>query len=507
MEAAEEVKGMLASQSSWQEELSKGKMFGVLVVQDGDNIGFLAAYSGILDGRNGHPYFVPPVYDLLRPEGFFKTGEKTVTELNHRIDALEKDAMRTELRKIQDEMQARRDCELSDFRHRMDEAKRRRDEIRNHTSDTDIQTELIRESQYLKAEYKRMVRKWDAEIKDITDKLYQYTLRANALKEERKLRSAALQRQIFNRFRMRNARGETRNLCDIFTDYGRELPPAGSGECAAPKLLQFAYSQGLHPVAMGEFWWGASPKTELRRHGSFYPACRSKCEPILSFMLEGLDVEPNPLNAPITHHAPKVVYEDEWMVAVNKPAGMLSAPGKNGSTSVWDWARRNYPEADGPLLVHRLDMDTSGLLLIAKTKEVHRHLQQQFETHEVKKRYVALLGGIVTEKEGFIRLPLRPDPDERPLQKVDPVNGKPAVTRYEVMGYENGRTRMAFYPQTGRTHQLRVHAAHPEGLNAPIIGDGLYGQRADRLYLHAEAIEIRHYLTGHPIRIQVPCPF
>ena len=323
------------------------------------------------------------------------------------------------------------------------------------------------------------------------------------LRTERKTRSAALQQRLFKQFQMLDACGRKRDLCDIFQDTAQKVPPAGAGECAAPKLLQYAYRSGLQPVAMAEFWWGDSPKNEIRRHGYYYPACKGKCEPILRHMLQGLQVEDNPLqNDSHRDTELEILYEDEWLLVVNKPAGMLSVPGKLDVDSVYQRVRRIYPEATGPMIVHRLDMATSGLLLIAKTKEVHQNLQAQFKNRTVRKRYVALLDGLVKRREGLIALPLRPDPEDRPRQVVDEVSGKPAVTLFETLICEAHRSRVLFFPQTGRTHQLRVHAAHPLGLDAPIVGDELYGKRAERLYLHAEYLAFRHPVSGRMIEVE-----
>ena len=428
VKAAEEVQQYLQTRTDWHEELQQGKMFGVLVVKaPTGEVGYLAAFSGNLAGSNHHDYFVPPVYDLLNPDGYFKEEEARISAINVML---------------------------------------------NHTNDNNPKT-------------------------------------IEALKEERKQRSIALQQWIFEQFRLRNARGEEQDIYSIFTQTAHRNPPAGTGECAAPKLLQYAYLNNLQPLAMAEFWWGNSPKGEIRRHGHYYPACRHKCEPILSFMLQGLEVEPNPLLTSNTDATQlETVYEDDYLLVVNKPAGMLSVPGKTGQASVLTLLQERYPDATGPILVHRLDMATSGLLLAAKDKDTHALLQKQFEGRTVKKRYIALLEGIPqAEPKGFIRLPLRPDFDNRPLQMVCYEYGKPAVTRYEIIDTENDRTRMAFYPETGRTHQLRVHAAHPGGLNCPIVGDPLYGQPAERLYLHAERLEFRHPVTGQRLQIQKEAPF
>ena len=446
VKAAEEVQAYLQTRTGWHSELQQGKMFGVLLVRTPEGeTGFLTAFSGNLAGSNHHSYFVPPVYDLLNPEGYFKQEEARISELN---------------------------------------------------------SVLLGCSQEYAVKYK----------------------------EERKNRSIALQEWIFRQFRLRNALGEEEDILSIFKRTAHRNPPAGTGECAAPKLLQYAYLHGFQPLAMAEFWWGNSPKGEIRRHGHYYPSCRHKCEPILGFMLQGLDVEPNPLLTSVTDATLlATVYEDEYLLVVNKPAGMLSVPGKTGQASVLSILQERYPDATGPLLVHRLDMDTSGLLLAAKDKDIHTLLQKQFEGRSVKKRYVALLDGIPHGKEpkGFIRLPLRPDFDNRPLQMVDYDLGKPAVTRYELlppaMSFRAERSeaknldnnhvgvhevfRIAFYPETGRTHQLRVHAAHPDGLDCPIVGDPLYGRPSDRLYLHAEALEFRHPVTSQRMHITKEAPF
>lgn len=508
--ATQEVQDYLQSRSDWHDELQKGKMFGVLVVRNpqGD-IGFLAAFSGNLAGSNHHDYFVPPVYDLLNPDGYFKEEEERISAINREIVSMESESslkvLQTRLEELKDEQ--KKAIQLQEDRYK--EEKLRRAELRNSGKLSEEELEkLNKQSQFEKAELKRLKKKSQELIESEEANIRQIQESIRKLKDERKSRSAALQRWIFQQFRMRNAHGEVKDLCEIFAATPQGIPPAGSGECAAPKLLQYAYLHGLHPVVMAEFWWGNSPKGEIRRHGYFYPSCKHKCEPILNFMMQGLEVEPNPLLASNDDELPlETVYEDEYLLVVDKPSGMLSVPGKTGQVSVYTLMAERYPEATGPLVVHRLDMDTSGLLLIAKTKEVHASLQEQFERQEVRKRYIALLSGKPeVPPTGFIRLPLCPDYENRPLQKVDDEHGKPSVTRYELLE-DSLHTRIAFYPQTGRTHQLRVHAAHPEGLNTPIIGDPLYGQPAERLYLHAEWLEFRHPITGKIMRIQKAAPF
>lgn len=504
VQAAREVQSYLNTRHEWSEELQQGKMFGVLVVQTQEGeIGYLAAFSGILAGKNIHPFFVPPVYDLLQPQGFFKIEEEKISQINARIKHLEEEEeyqnLIVELSTLE---QAARDA-LNSARQQMKLAKEKREERRKSSPlSLEEEAELIRESQFQKAEYKREERAWKEKISSLQALIITHRTNIQQLKTERKTRSAALQHKLFEQFKMMNRRGESKTLCEIFEQTVQKMPPAGAGECAAPKLLQTAYLHNWKPIAMAEFWWGDSPKTEIRCHGHYYPACKGKCEPILKHMLQGLEVDENPiLSMQNTNKELEIIYEDQWLVVINKPAGMLSVPGKENTASVYSLMREKYPEADGPMIVHRLDMATSGLLVIAKTKQVHQHLQAQFKNRTIQKRYIALLEGIVPQEKGTIELPLCLDPLDRPRQMVHPDYGKPAITDYQVLARTENRTHIAFFPRTGRTHQLRVHAAHPLGLHCPIVGDELYGEKAERLYLHAESLEFVHPITSEKIRL------
>ncbi len=509
--AAEEVQNYLSKQSDWQEELSQGKMFGVLIVQTEDgSIGYLTAFSGILAGKNIHPYFVPPVYDLLQPQGFFKIEEENISTINRHICRLEEDKKYIDL--LSDLTQTTQSAQdaLSIAKTQLKEAQEKRELLRKTGQlDAKEEADLIRESQFQKAEYKRLERSWKDKIASLQVEAGNWEKQIQELKAERKVRSAALQQQLFEQFRMLNYRGEVITLCDIFEQTVHKTPPAGAGECAAPKLLQQAYLHHWKPIAMAEFWWGNSPKNEVRHHGYYYPACKGKCEPILRHMLQGLEVEANPMQQEAERGNEKlnIVYEDQWLLIINKPAGMLSVPGKERQTSIYDLAREAYPEAEGPMIVHRLDMATSGLLIIAKDKKTHQHLQAQFKNRSIRKKYIALLDGIVPEDEGTIELPLCPNPLDRPRQMVNTQYGKPAITYYQVLERTDKYTRIAFYPHTGRTHQLRVHAAHPSGLHCPIIGDELYGKKDKRLYLHAESIEFTHPVNGQSMCITEKADF
>lgn len=507
--AAGEVQAYINKQTRWKEELDKGKMFGVLIVcTSNGQTGYLAAFSGNLCGSNSHSFFVPPVYDLLKPDGFFKIEEEQISAINHQIGQLQNCDRYLELQQKMERETASSQQALSEARKVLKAAKEKREQRRLHRPNENEQAAMIRESQYQKAEFKRLERYWKEQISEIKTELESFSSQIEALKAERRNRSAALQQKLFQQFNFLNAKGETKNLCAIFEETVQKTPPAGAGECAAPKLLQYAYLSGLSPIAMAEFWWGESPKTEIRHHGYYYPSCRGKCEPILRHMLQGLNVEPAPSERySLSQNMPEILFEDQWLLVLHKPEGVLSVPGKSEEQSIYSLLRARYPEATGPLVVHRLDMATSGLLLAAKTQEVHRHLQAQFENRSIKKRYIALLDGILPEEEGVIDLPICPDYLDRPRQMVNEELGKTAITRYRVMDRKNGQTRIAFFPLTGRTHQLRVHAAHPLGLNCPIVGDELYGRKAERLYLHAEYLEFIHPVSGQRMVIEKKAEF
>ena len=498
--AAEQLQRYIATRHEWHAELEAGKMFGVLVVEADGEIGFLAAFSGNLAGRNDNEYFVPAVYDMLRPDDFFRQEEANITAINQRIKRLEHSEEISSARDTLSRIEIEYADRLKAIKTRLAEGKATRSRQRAEGLYSD--EELIRASQRENAEAQREKRAIKERLEQATSDLATLQAEIDELKHERQRRSAELQMKLFTQFRMLNAKGEERDLCTLFAPTAQQIPPAGAGECAAPKLLQYAYKNGLRPVAMAEFWWGNSPKGEVRQHGMFYPACNGKCKPILSHMLVGLDVEPNPL-MDIAPAEPKILWEDEWLVAIDKPSGMLSVRGKSGVRSAEEWAKERYAEA---MIVHRLDQSTSGVLVIAKNKTTHEALQKQFISRTVKKSYVAVLDGVIERSRGEIRLPLKLDYDNRPRQMVA-LDGKAAHTIFEVEGYTNGCTRVRFYPITGRTHQLRVHAAHADGLGTPIVGDDIYGSSAERLMLHAETIEFLHPISGESISLSSKAEF
>lgn len=514
--AAAEVEHHIVESGVWQGETSCGKMFGVLVVReerrvkseesDGSEgaLGFIAAYSGLLAGRNDWAYFVPPVFDAQQPDGHFKVTERSISDINKEIDGIRRSADYQSAKNREEELRQSADEQIAAMKQHIASAKAERDRRRSdaqaglvHISEAEAAA-MTRESQTLKADLRRLKQRLDMELSAAHALTFQYDERIAALRQRRRSMSDELQRWLFEQYRMLNARGEERNLIDIFSATTHGIPPAGAGDCCAPKLLQYAYSHGLQPVCMAEFWWGESPRQEIRHHLSYYPACRSKCLPILTHMLQGLDVEPNPLMAAATERL-KIVYEDDAICVVDKPAGMLSVPGKDNVESVESIMRQRWHQYDGnPIMVHRLDRDTSGLMVVARTLEAYHSLQQQFACRTAAKRYEAVLDGVPALQQGTISLPLMPDITDRPRQRVDMEHGKPSVTTYRVVSTQNHRTLVWLFPHTGRTHQLRVLCAHPLGLATPILGDPLYGRgtAAPRMYLNAAELEITHPVTG-----------
>jgi len=522
--AAARVQEYIKEHASIREDADRGKMFGVLIVepqynpqQDENSLNahrsslnlntfFLAAYSGLLAGRNDWPWFVPPVVDAQQPDGVFKTREAEISAINKQIEEIENDK---ETQRLSHELARCREVErleVDRFKAMMEKSKKIRDLRRMQRNiEPTVAAELIRESQFQKAELRRLQKSHGEKVARAEEALRGIEERIETLRNRRREMSDALQRWLFSQYRMLNARGEEKDLIDIFQDFRGTLPPAAAGDCCAPKLLQYAYQHHLRPLCMAEFWWGDSPQAEIRHHLEYYPSCRSRCLPILTWMMQGLDVDPNPQEMAESQPLP-IVYEDKDIWVVDKPAGMLSVPGKIKRESVCDILKARCAEGEEPLVVHRLDMETSGLLVVAKNGVVQRWLQRQFEERKVEKRYVALVEGSVAKGGGVIDLPLCANPLDRPRQVVDREKGREALTRYEVLDSENGITRLALYPVTGRTHQLRVHCAHAEGLAAPIVGDRLYGHPATRLMLHCQ--QVRFLMPdGTPKQFASECPF
>lgn len=530
LHAAEEVRAFVSRQEAWLPEIAAGKMFGVLVVESsseweksqnqtvkeesenkdngdtGYSIGYLAAYSGQILGRSDWDGFVPAVFDYLQPEGYFKHHETEIDGMTETIrqkkESPELLALRKSLRQLQSEAQT---AILHQQQHML-ALKSLRDRRRKEVFLSEReQAELIKESQFQKAELKRLKNKFSDEIEQINVEIRIIEDSVEELEQLRKQKSVALQQWLFSQFVMWNYRGEKRSLLDIFSDSIGMIPPSGAGECCEPKLLQYAYQHGLRPLCMAMFWMGDSPKGEIRHAGQFYPACRGKCRPILQWMLPPGVVRDAYQNNSQNNHL-SVIYEDDALLVVNKPAGLLSVPGKVPLPSVYSLLCERLPEGIEPFMVHRLDMATSGLMVVAKSRESHKALQQQFIRHTVHKEYTALLDGPFCQRfpSGTITLPLRPDIHDRPRQIVDHEHGRRAITHYELIEERDGKSLLRLTPETGRTHQLRVHCAHPEGLNQPILGDELYGRKAARLYLHASFLSFRHSVTNQPMTFSLP---
>lgn len=479
-----------------------GKMFGVLVVQDTEGkLGFLSAFSGKLAGTNAHDKFVPPVFDMLTENSFFIRKEEILNRINHEIDMLESNEefiqLKSDLKKYLKESAD----EISAFRAWMKQNKSERKRIREAEDKNVPEKELIRQSNLDQFKFRMLKESWDDVLSSLRKKVTEFEERIEHLKKSRKDKSSALQNQLFEQYSFLNKDGNTKSLKAIFAETVFEKPPAGAGECSTPKLLQYAFLNNLKPVSFAEFWWGASPKSEVRKHKHFYPACSGKCRPILKHMLEGIELDENPLLKNSGEYKElKIIYEDDSIVIVNKPTELLSVPGIEIQDSVY--TRLHDVLNVEPLIIHRLDMSTSGLLVVAKTKEAHKNIQHQFLKRTVKKRYSALLSKSIEAGGGEINLPLRGDLDDRPRQLVCFEYGKKAITKWKTIEKNETTTKVHFWPLTGRTHQLRMHAAHESGLNAPIVGDDLYGNSSSRLHLHAAYLEFVHPKTKEVVKFE-----
>ncbi|MFC3024457.1 pseudouridine synthase [Vibrio zhugei] len=511
--AAQELQTYLAEQNDWHHpfgleydsEDDHGKMFGVLVVKNAHgDLGYLCGFSGLLAGSLHQPGFVPPVYDRVGHSDTFKQKSDYIASLNGRVNQLMHSPERAELYQQKNTLLEQASAEQATLRQTIIEQRqwRKQERQRLHAQYADETLEkhlydLGQQSVKEKRQQKQLKQHWSAQLSDIDNKIAAFEHTIHQLKNERRACSSDLQAFLFSQYHMLNSQGESRSLLEIFSVYPDTIPPAGSGECAAPKMLQYAFQHALTPVCMAEFWWGKSLKSAIRQHKKFYPACQTKCYPILSYMLKGIPMDDNPLL--VNQGAEldiEVVYEDDAIIVVNKPAELLSVPGVHVKDSVLTRLQKQYPDRDGVFVLHRLDMSTSGLLVFAFTRRANKNLQKQFITRQVEKRYVALLDGKVSADSGEIRLPLKADLEDRPRQCVCYDEGKASHTTWEKIATNaHGESRLYLYPHTGRTHQLRVHCAHSEGLNMAIKGDDLYGKQNQRLHLHAQQLSFAHPYT------------
>ncbi|OAJ95204.1 RluA family pseudouridine synthase [Vibrio bivalvicida] len=516
--AAQQLQRHLTVQQAWCHDFGidgnpegTGKMFGVLLVQSPEGeIGYFSAFSGKIADQNLLPGFVPPVFDMLAEESFFQTDLAEITQLNHAVKTEQSNPELIQLKQALNQLkqgyaeaeQKQRDAIIKGRAKRKEQRKQGEANLNSSQLDA-LLIELSKQSVAEKNVLKYLKLEWEEKIAGVSSKLDKLTASLNDLKEKRKQLSNALQNKLFEQYCFLNIRGEERSLKSIFAPTASPIPPAGAGECAAPKLLHYAFKHGFKPLALAEFWWGVSPKSEIRQHTKFYPSCNSKCQPILGHMLEGMLVDDNPLEENWAEDKElEILFEDDAMVVVNKPSGLLSVPGKTITDSAYTRLQERYPDVEGPFVIHRLDMATSGLLVFALTKRANKSLQKQFISRSVQKRYVALLEGAVLQPSGEINLPMRGDPVDRPRQLVCFEHGKPAQTSWEEISTIDGRSKLYMYPKTGRTHQLRVHCAHHLGLNLPMVGDTLYGEKSDRLHLHAERLKLEHPYSKQPMTFE-----
>lgn len=504
---------------------AEGKMVGVLLVEHEGQLGYLQAFSGQTDWALPLDEFVPPVFDYLCPDGYFKRREEEIVQVSHRLATLLANPCYQHLLQERTRLEHDYETTLADLRARANVAKALRDQRRKEAHISEQEREaMIRESQFHKGQIRRLKAHHHEMLRQLEADLRYFDRERDHLSVNRKRMSEELQAWLFAQFRMRNARGEEKDLLAIFDAWHAshlspkaqrrvERCPSGAGECCEPKLLQYAYLRQMHPRSIAMFWWGPSPKEEVRHHGQYYPACHLRCRPILTWMMQGLDAEVKPI---ISHPSIqlRVLYEDDQLAVIEKPTGLLSVPGKGDAPSVISLLSDRWKGEDGPYSVHRLDCFTSGLMVVARTLEAQKNLQAQFAHRTTHKEYTALCQyteDLYAGKKGEISLPLAPDYLDLPRMRVDLAHGKPAHSLYEVLrivtlddGSRAALLRLT--PTTGRTHQLRVHCAHADGLHAPIIGDPLYGLPGRRLCLHATILEFDHPTLHRRMRFHSDVP-
>jgi tRNA pseudouridine32 synthase/23S rRNA pseudouridine746 synthase len=508
----------LTTETHWPQDFfspNGGKMFGVLVVRDkNDQIGFLCAFSGMMNGQWLLPGFAPPLFNLAEQNRYLPAGRDELALLAEQLLVLENADKRAELQQKIAQMQQQRDQALAELKQQHKAAKvirkQQRLALQSVTDEVERQTQmeaLALASQHHKRAARNASQHWLEKLQHLQQQLDLFEQQIAAIKEARTEKSRMLHKRVFAAYLLTNHLNEQQAMPHFFDE---SKPPAGAGDCAGPKLIHYAHQHHLQPIALAEFWWGTSPAAGVRHHGHFYPACRGKCRPILPFMLRGLELEPEPCYGEnIDADEPQIIYQDDLIFVINKPAGLMSEPGKVVRDSVFYRLLQRFPEYPELRLAHRLDMSTSGLLLVAKDLQTYRFLQQQFIRRSVDKRYEALLAKKLPlqQGEGNIELPLRVDFDDRPRQLVCYEHGKPAKTHWQLIAHEGETTRVYFYPLTGRTHQLRIHASHRDGLDAAIVGDDLYGQAEDRLMLHAQRLGFTHPTSRKWLEFELPAPF
>ena len=529
--AAKELQQELTHNTHYQQELSiTGKMFGVLLAENKQGeVGYISAFSGKLNCDEHTVNFVPSVFDVEEKSSLYIEDVNIINRLNSELEQLLANPLLDEYQQTLALKLTQQDEQFEQHRQQMAQNKKIRKEKRSQAKnslDGDnlalCLKQLAQESIDGKNALRDLKEYWHIQVSQIQQKLDSLTNKINEIKKKRKQLSTRLQTKIFKQYRMLNSEGIEKDLIELFKHAPFPVPPAGTGDCAAPKLLQYAFKQQLQPLALAEFWWGQAPKSEIRQHKNFYGACSGKCQPILAHMLEGMAIDDNPLLVnPAEGKMLEIIYQDDAIVVVNKPSEFLSVPGKHIEDSVYLRIKQQFPQATGSYIVHRLDMSTSGVMVLTLTKRAQKNIQQQFINRTIKKRYVAILEGDIEKKsgknQGEINLPLRGDFDDKPKQLVCFEQGKKSKTQWEVIDVVEGKSKLFLYPESGRTHQLRVHCAHPLGLNLPIFGDDLYGvnsqgketdgNNSPRLHLHAETLTLTHPITKEVITFQKDADF
>jgi tRNA pseudouridine32 synthase/23S rRNA pseudouridine746 synthase len=529
--AAQELQQQLSDNTNYQQEFSHtGKMFGVLLVENFQGeVGYLSAFSGKLNLTENIISFVPSVFNVEEETTLCVKEVNIINSLNSELDTLLANPLLDKYQQALELKFTQQDKQFELHRNKMAWNKKIRKEKRVQARDAldggDLAQrlkQLAQESIDDKNQLRDLKTYWREEISQVQQKLDSLTDEINVIKKRRKQLSTRLQTKIFKQYKMLNSEGVEKDLIELFKTAPFQVPPAGTGDCAAPKLLQYAFKQKLKPLGIAEFWWGQAPKSEIRQHKNFYPACSGKCQPVLAHMLEGMTVDDNPLLVnPAEGKLLEIIYQDDDIVVVNKPSEFLSVPGKHIEDSVYLRIKQQFPQATGSYIVHRLDMSTSGVMVLSLTKRAQKHIQQQFVNRTIKKRYIAILEGDIEKKlgkkHGEINLPLRGDFDDKPKQLVCFEQGKKSKTQWEVIDVVAGKSKLYLYPESGRTHQLRVHCAHPLGLNLPILGDDLYGinhqkngtdhNDYQRLHLHAEMLTLTHPITKEVMTFQIKATF
>lgn len=475
----------------------EGKMYGILLVElPNGEPRVIKAFSGLLNGNSMVQGWVSPIpgreeVALLETQTLAK-----LEAIKQEIISLEKLSEREEYKTLSAEYTEQLQALSLHHYHSKLQRQTQRQEFWQTLTDESLKIaleQLAAESRLQGIERRNLKRRQNEILQPLQQIITSADQKIAELKQQRKQLSRQLQTEMHAAYRLTNFQGQSLSLQKL-------LPagtPTGTGECCAPKLLHYAATHQLKPLAMAEFWWGNST-VEDKIQGEFYGACLERCQPLMGFLLSGL--KPNQV---------EIIYEDEWLIAVNKSSGLLSVPGRYFHNQDSVISRLRYLYHQEIIAGHRLDQDTSGILLIAKDAITYSQISKQFQKRQVSKVYEALLAGVLNIQEGEINLPLWGNPDNRPYQEVNLAQGKPSLTRFRVMNREGNYTRVEFVPITGRTHQLRVHAADKRGLGMSILGDKLYGdhQNIGRLYLHARELRFQHPHVNKILHLQVKTPF